>query len=107
MKKTKPVFSSEFKRDAAELVTLKGFSYAAACESKGISESALRRWVKQLTSELAGNTPVGAKAITDEQREIQQLKAKILDLEEDNEILKKATALLATDFKTGRKLSRR
>jgi len=107
MKKSKPVFTTEFKRDAAELITINGLSYQSVCESKGISESALRRWVKQLNSELAGKTPLGVTAITDEQREIQQLKAKLRDLEEDNEILKKATALLATDLKKNIKSSRR
>jgi len=106
MKKSKPSFSSTFKREAAELVTIKHKSYAEACEIRGISESALRRWVKQLRDEVAGNTPIGAKAITDEQQEIQRLKAKILDLEEDNEILKKATALFASLPKTGKKPSR-
>ncbi len=93
---TRPTFSPEFKREAAELITLKHYSYPKACETRGISESALRRWVKRLEGELAGITPVGARAITEEQREIQRLKAKILDLEEDNEILKKATALFAS-----------
>ena len=103
----KPTFSSEFKRDAAELVISNGYSYAKACESRGISESALRRWVAQLRDERAGKTPIGAIAITNEQREIHLLKEKIRDLEEDNEILKKATALLATEFKTGKLSSRR
>lgn len=107
MKKSKPAFTTEFKRDTAELITINGLSYQSVCESKGVSESALRRWVKQLNSELSGKTPLGTTAITDEQREIQQLKAKLRDLEEDNEILKKATALLATDFKKNTKLSRR
>ena len=62
---TKPTFSDEFKREAAELITLKYYSYAKACEARGISESALRRWVKQLEGELAGITPVGARAITE------------------------------------------
>ncbi len=106
MKKSKPSFSSAFKREAAELVTIKHNSYAEACDMRGVSESALRRWVKQLRGELVGNTPVGAKAITDDHQEIQRLKAKILDLEEDNEILKKATALFASLSKTGKKPSR-
>jgi transposase len=42
-------------------------------------------------------------AITDTQLEIQKLKAKIKDLEEDKEILKKATALLMSEAWIGRK----
>lgn len=43
MTKKRPVFSSEFKREAAELVTQKGYSIHKACEARGVSESALRR----------------------------------------------------------------
>jgi transposase len=106
MKKSKPTFSLEFKREAAELITLKRYSYAKACEARGVSESALRRWVSQLRGALAGKTPVGAKAMTDDQQEVQRLRAQVLDLQEDNEILKKATALFASLSKTGNKPSR-
>lgn len=102
---TRRTFTREFKREAAELITISGYTYPRACEAKGVGESALRRWVKQLNNELAGKTPVGANAITDEQRELQRLKAHIRDLEEDNEILKKATALFASLSKTGKKPS--
>lgn len=107
MPKKRPVFTSEFKREAAELVIQKGYSIMKACEARGVSESALRRWVNQLKSELSGHTPEGAKALTAEHHEIQILKAKIRDLEEDNEILKKATALFAAHDKAKSKLSRR
>jgi transposase len=99
----KKIFSPAFKRQTAELVTLKGFSYLKACAVAGVSESALRRWVGQLTGELAGYTPEKATAITDSHREIQSLKARIRELEEDKEILKKATALLMSEPRIGRK----
>ena len=40
---------------------------------------------------------MGTKAISDEQRELQQLRAKVKRLETEAEILKKATALLMSD----------
>jgi len=46
-----------------------------------------------------GSTPVGAKAITADQREIQQLKALLRQKDLDIEILKKASALLLLDAK--------
>lgn len=107
MTKQRPVFSQEFKQEAAELVLDKGYSISKACEVRGVSESALRRWVDQLKNERVGVTPVGAKALTAEHQEIQALKAKIRDLEEDNEILKKATALFAAHDKEKSKLLRR
>ncbi|MBV4482640.1 hypothetical protein [Pseudomonas khavaziana] len=39
----------------------------------------------------------GTKAISEEQRELQQLRAKVKRLETEAEILKKATALLMSD----------
>ncbi len=100
-------FTPEFKRETAELVTIKGYSLSKACDCSGVGPTALKRWVGQLEAELAGQTPVTAKAITAEHIEIQRLKAEIEDLQLDNEILKKATALLASDFRNDKKLYRR
>ena len=74
MTKKRPVFSPEFKREAAELVIDKGYSIYKACEARGVSESALRRWVDQLRNELTGETPESARALTAEHQEIQALK---------------------------------
>ena len=52
-------------------------------------------WVKPLESERVGITP-SAKAITSEHRRIQKLEAKIKQIEWENSILKKATALLGS-----------
>ena len=96
MSKSKPVFSSEFKQDAASLVVDKNYSVKEACEAVGAGASALRRWVEQLRSERQGVTPKG-KAITTDQQEVQVLQARIKQLEWENMILKKATALVMSD----------
>ena len=96
MSQSKPTFSREFKEDAACLVLDKNYTYKEACEAVGVGESALRRWVKQLASERQGVTPKG-KAITADQQEIQSLQARIKQLEWENMILKKATALVMSD----------
>ena len=72
------------------------YSYPQACESLGIGETALRRWAHQLRDERGGITPV-AKAMTSEQRRIQDLEKRIRQLELEKTILKKATALLMSD----------
>lgn len=69
------------------------------CASLDIGPTALRRWVDQVRIERLGSTPVGAKAITADQREIQQLKALLRQKDLDIEILKKASALLLLDAK--------
>ena len=94
----KPTFTTEFKVESANLVINQGYSISeAACQAVGVSESAIRRWVKQLKEEQRGFTPVGSKALTPDQQRIQELEAKIKRIEREKEILKKATALFMSD----------
>lgn len=97
MKRQRRTFSPEFKNEAASQVVDDGHSISHVCRMFDIGETALRRWVDQLKLERSGSTPIQAKAITPEQRRIQELEKRIRDLEEDKEILKKATALLMSD----------
>jgi transposase len=63
----------------------------------GVGPTALRRWVEQLRGERGGTTPTRTKALTPEQKRIQDLEAQVRRLEREKEILKKATALLMSD----------
>ena len=92
-------FTQEFKREAANLVVDEKYTMTDACKAMNVSESAMRKWVKQLEQENDGITPA-AKALTPEQQEIQALRARIERLEMEKEILKKATALFGTDMLT-------
>ncbi len=96
MKKQRRTFTTEFKHDAAALVLDQGYSVAQACRSLDVGESALRRWMKQLQSERGGVTPI-THAMTPEQQKIQALERQVKQLEQEKEILKKATALLMSD----------
>ena len=96
MTRKRRIFSPEFKQEAASLVLDQGYSILQACTSLGVGESALRRWVDQLAQEREGVTPKG-KALTPEQRKIQELEARCKRLEMEKTILKKATALLMSD----------
>ena len=96
MTRKRRTFSQEFKLEAASLVLDKGYSIPEASRSLDVGETALRRWVQQLKQERNGETPQ-AKALTPEQKEIQELKARIDRLEREKSILKKATALLMSD----------
>lgn len=96
MKKQRRTFSTEFKHEAACLVLDQGYSVLEACRSLGVGETALRRWVDQLKLERGGETP-RSKALTSDQRRIQELEARVNRLEREKSILKKATALLMSD----------
>lgn len=94
--KHRPSFSPEFKLEAAQLVTEKGYSTREAAEVMGVSHSAMRAWVKQLRNERQGISPK-ASPLTPEQQKIRELERKIKRIEEEKDILKKATALLMSD----------
>ncbi|WP_256730525.1 transposase [Pseudomonas sp. ANT_H12B] len=95
--KERRVFSREFKHRAASMVIDDNCSVQEVCASLDISATALRRWVDQVRKEHMGKPIQGTKAITEDQRQIQDLKAKIKRMEMEAEILKKATALLMSD----------
>jgi len=96
MTKKKKNYTIEFKQEAASLVLDKNYTPTEACQAMGVGPTAMRRWVKQLKAERGGNTPT-AKAMTSEQQEIQILQTRIRKIEWENDILKKATALLMSD----------
>lgn len=96
MTKPRRTFSAEFKLEAADLVLKQNYSFIEASRSLGIGETALRRWVDQLQQERTGVTPQ-SKALTPEQQKIQELEARIVRLEREQSILKKATVLLMSE----------
>lgn len=97
MHKERSKFTSEFKIEAVNLVLERDYSIMQACAALGIGPTALRRWIKQYQQEQNGIVPAGCKALTPEQRQIQELQKRIERLELEKDILKKATALLMTD----------
>ena len=95
-KRGRRTFTPEFKLECAQLVLEQGYTYKAACEAMGIGKTTLENWVRQLKAEKAGKT-TNASPLTPEQREIRELKKQIKRIEEEKDILKKATALLMSD----------
>jgi transposase len=95
-KRTRPTFSPEFRHEAAQLVVTKGYTVREAAESMGVGLSTMDKWVKQLRAAPEGRQVKGAP-VTPEQQRIRELEKKIKRIETENEILKKATALLMSD----------
>ena len=96
MAKQRRTFTQEFKLEAACLVLDQGYSIPEAARSLDVGETAIRRWVEQLQKERGGLKP-DSKALSAEQKKIQELEARINRLEREKSILKKATALLVSD----------
>ena len=95
-KKSRPTFSAEFKHECAQLVLDKKYSVAEAAKAMNVGKSSLDKWVRQLKNERNGITGK-ASPLTPDQIQIRQLERQIKRIEEENEILKKATALLMSD----------
>ena len=96
-KKTKRTFTPEFRLECAQLIVDKGYSYRQASESMNVGSTTLERWVRQLRRERQEITPSAAAPLTSEQQRIRELEKQVCRLEEQNTILKKATALLMSD----------
>lgn len=95
-KRTRPTYSAEFKLDIAEQVIDQGRSISEIVKTMDVSKSAVEKWVKQLRDERSGKLSKVAP-LTLDQIKIRELERKIRRLEEDNDILKKASALLMQD----------
>ena len=95
-KRTRRTFSPEFKLEAAQLILDQNYSVDEASRAMNVGKSTMERWVSQLKKERQGISP-NASPITPEQIEIRDLKRQLARLQEHNEILKKATALLMSD----------
>jgi transposase len=93
-------FSDEFKLEAAQLVVNQGYSIREAAEAMNVGNSTMDKWVRQLRNELAGGA-VPANPMTADQKRIKELERLLKRKDEENEILKKATALLMSDSMKG------
>ena len=95
-KRTRPTYSPEFRLEVAEEVIDKARSVRDVSESLGLGKSSVDKWVRQLKQERNGQLS-RATPLTPEQLKIRELERKIKLLEGDNDILKKASALLMQD----------
>ena len=95
-KQGKKHFKPEFRLEVAQLVVDKGYSVREASEAMNVGNSTVDKWVRQLKQERNGVTPAAAP-MTADQIKIRDLEKKIRRIEEEKEILKKATALLMSD----------
>ena len=95
-KRTRPTYSSEFRLEIAQEVVDKGRSIRDVSASLGLGKSTVDKWARQLKQERGGMLS-SATPLTPDQLKIRELERKIKLLEGDNEILKKASALLMRD----------
>ncbi len=93
-------YSKEFKLDAVSLVLEQGYSQAEAARNLGINSNMLSRWIRQFQDDSrSAEAFPGRGSQSAEQKEIIALKKKIKRLEQEREILKKATVFFAAETK--------
>jgi transposase len=91
-------YTKEFKESAIELYHRSGEDKTAkeVAEDLGISPENLRRWLTEAKKGESENIRVFPGHGIPRDEELFQLRKRVADLEETNEILKKATAYFAT-----------
>ena len=94
-------YTREFKLEAISLVVDHKRKIPDVASSLGISKSTLQKWLSQYRQEIEGQAPKSSNALTDEQRDLQELRKQVKGLTMERDILKKASALLALQSLNG------
>ena len=94
-KRTRRRFTKEYKAEVIDLIRASDKSVGAICRELDLTETAVRRWLKQAEID-SGQGPTGALT-TAEREELSALRKKVRTLEMEREILKKATAFFAKE----------
>lgn len=94
-------FPKEFRADVIAVARQGDQSVAQVARSFGVSESCLQRWLKIADREdrVSGPTssPAASSAGVDLEAENRELRKRAKQLEQENEILRRATAYFARD----------
>ena len=96
MPKSKPPYPEPFRREAVELVR-QGRAIPDVAESLGVSAQSLRNWVKQDQLDRRERDDGLTSA---ERDELSELRKRVKRLEQERDILKRATALFARETET-------
>jgi transposase len=85
-------YSEEFKIEAVKQITERNYPIGQVSKRLGATTKSLYAWIKRYS-----DGPSQHSQITDQQREIRDLKAQLKRTEEERDILKKAAAYFARE----------
>ena len=94
-RRTRRRFTDEYKAETVKLVRGSDRSVGEICKDLDLSQTAVRRWLKQAEID-AGKGAAGALT-TDELEELRRLRRENRELRQEREILKKATVFFAKE----------
>ena len=86
-------YSDEFKRDAVQQITVRGYPVREVARRLGVSSHSLYKWLKLFRE------PVSKSVVVDHEAENRRLKRELARVTEERDILKKAAAYFAQDAK--------
>lgn len=93
MGSTRRSFTEEYKRDAVALITEGGYTVPAVAKKLGISETTIRKWMKQIQPDAA---TIMEKPLTEAERtELQRLRRENAKLEMQLDFAKKVSTWFA------------
>lgn len=94
-KKTRKVYTQEFKEEAVKLISGEGYTFAEAGRNLGVNPSLISKWKKELEGGLDSDmSPAQSASI---QAELKRLRKENKRLRQEREILKKAAAFFAKE----------
>ena len=96
MPKTRPPYPDQFRREAVGLLR-SGRSIPDVAESLGVSQQTLRNWSKREQADRGERHDTLTSA---EREELRELRKRVRRLEQERDILKRATALFARETET-------
>ncbi|MFZ3170931.1 MAG: transposase [Carboxydocellales bacterium] len=89
-------YNAAFKKEAIAMVNELGLSVTEVSEKLGVHIKTLYRWLDEFRQD-GNNAFPGKGKLKPDDEEIRRLKRENLDLREENDILKKATAIVCHD----------
>jgi transposase len=90
-----PTFTAEYRAEVVNLVRKGDKGVPQLARDLGISETALRRWVKVAEVD-SGNSPTGALT-TEERAELARVRRELAQVKMERDFLKKAAAFFAKE----------
>jgi transposase len=97
MPKTRPAYPEQFRREALELAR-RGRSIPDVAASLGVSPQTLRNWRRQDERDRGERDDGGLTSV--ERDELRELRKRVKRLEQERDMLKRATALFARETET-------
>jgi len=94
--RTRRTYDAEFKKNAVLLCNEPDRTVAGVAENLGIPKDMLYRWRRELAAQRGIAFPgCGNEALTDEQRELKELRKQLQETEMERDILKKALGIFS------------